>query len=116
MIQRVFVVPRELSGISVQALIHRMAGFPNSAAQGLVDAGCVQVGNRTVDSHAEKLAAGSRISIIYDPHTRYRPRPRPRPGEGYRLIYEDGDILVVDKEAGILTVPTPDLRSTSLAE
>ena len=116
MFQRVFVVPPEMKGITVQALIHRMSGFPHSVCQGLIDAGCVQVGRRTAEDHAETLAAGARVVLLYDPHTHYRPRPRARPGEGYRVIYEDRDMIVADKDAGLLSVPTPDLEAPSLAE
>src|SRR5437867_9342816 len=116
MFQRVFVVPPEMKGITVQALIHRMSGFPHSVCQGLIDAGCVQVGRRTAEDHAETLAAGARVVLLYDPHTHYRPRPRARPGEGYSVIYEDRDMIVADKDAGLLSVPTPDLEAPSLAE
>jgi 23S rRNA pseudouridine1911/1915/1917 synthase len=105
-----------MAGRTVQSLIHELAGVPHSAARGLVDAGCARTDGRTIEDHAERLAAGARVILRYDPQTRYRPRPRPRPGDGYRVVHEDRDIVVVDKEAGLLSVPAPAVAAPSLAE
>jgi 23S rRNA pseudouridine1911/1915/1917 synthase len=44
--------------------------------------------------------------VRYDPHRRYHRRPRPRRDSPFRIVYEDGRLIVVDKPAGVLTVPT----------
>src|SRR5438093_585414 len=38
---------------------------------------------------------------------RYRPKPPPRPGAGYKVIHEERDLLVVEKQPRLLSVPTP---------
>lgn len=43
--------------------------------------------------------------------TAHRPRPR-----WFRIVHEDGDLLVADKNAGILTVPIPGSRSRNLKD
>lgn len=42
-----------------------------------------------------------------------RPKRSPRP---FRIVHEDSHILVLDKDAGILTVPIPGKRSRNLQE
>ena len=69
------------------------------------------------------MSAASRASIL---HARSRPRRRwptsrgrPRPETTARrlsVLYEDHDVLVVDKPAGLLTQPTPDRERDTLLE
>ena len=113
--QRALLVPPEMDGATVQSVVHLVGRFTNSVAQGLVDAGCVRIAGRIVEDPVMRLRAGTRLMLAYDARTRYSPRPRPRRGEGYRVVFEDHDIIVVDKEAGLLSVPTPETDAPSLA-
>src|SRR5207247_9511009 len=47
------------------------------------------------------------VSARGDPARRYRPKPPPRPGAGYKVIHEERDLLVVEKQPRLLSVPTP---------
>jgi 23S rRNA pseudouridine1911/1915/1917 synthase len=58
-----------------------------------------------VDGSAQ-LALGDRIDIQFEPGRRYRERSAPREEGGFKVVYEDPHMLVVDKAAGVLTVPT----------
>jgi 23S rRNA pseudouridine1911/1915/1917 synthase len=49
---------------------------------------------------------GDVVEIQYDPAQRYHERPKAWQHRSFRLLHEDGALLVVDKGAGILTVPT----------
>jgi 23S rRNA pseudouridine1911/1915/1917 synthase len=57
--------------------------------------------------YAHRVAAGERYEMRLEPDRRYRPRPQPRPGTGYKVVHTDRDLLVVEKEARLLSVPTP---------
>ncbi|HEX7938577.1 MAG TPA: RluA family pseudouridine synthase, partial [Gemmatimonadaceae bacterium] len=46
------------------------------------------------------------LEIRYEPGRRYRERAAPREEHGFKVVFEDAHLLVVDKAAGILTVPT----------
>jgi 23S rRNA pseudouridine1911/1915/1917 synthase len=74
--------------------------------RGLIDHGCVTVNGEDSIDGSGLLALGDRIEIEYETGRRYRERAAPREEWGFKVIYEDPHVLVVDKAAGVLTVPT----------
>ena len=101
------VVPPEDSGRTLQALLHDRGGVSHAQARGLIDAGAVR-GSPEVrpGEYARRVRAGERFEVRLDPARRYRPRPAPRAGPGYHVVHHDRDLLVVDKDPDLLTVPT----------
>jgi len=87
------------------ALVHRGTGLPHSVVRGLFDHGCVERAGQPCDDAGALLAPGETLEVRYDPARRYRGKPRPRPSAAFRLVYEDPYLLVVEKAAGVLTVP-----------
>src|SRR4029079_12553780 len=49
---------------------------------------------------------GDRVELRYDPRQRYHPKPKPRGNLGFTIRFEDKHLLVVEKPADLLTVPT----------
>jgi 23S rRNA pseudouridine1911/1915/1917 synthase len=78
-------------GRAVTAL-ERGKVYVNGAEAGLVDA-------------ARRLAAGDVVRLWMDRPGSARRRPRTGPSGALDIVYEDDDLLVVNKPAGILTVP-----------
>ncbi|HEV8702190.1 MAG TPA: RluA family pseudouridine synthase [Candidatus Polarisedimenticolia bacterium] len=112
----VLEVAPEDAGRTLQAILHDRGGFSHSEARGLIDAGSVRLpaGGRDRASrpigpgeYARRVAAGERYEIQVDSSRRYRPQPPPRPGEGYRIIHQERELLVVEKQPRLLSVPTP---------
>ncbi len=111
------VVPPDDAGRTLPAILHDRAGFSHSEAKGLIDAGAVRgsprghAGERAPavrpGDYARRVVAGERYEVRLEPGRRYRPKPRPRPGAGYKVVHEDRDLLVVEKEPRLLSVPTP---------
>ncbi len=93
------------AGRTLPAVLHDRGGFTHRAARGLIDAGAVR-GVRPGE-YAHRVAAGERYEVRVDPARRYRPKPPPRPGTGYKVIHEERDLLVVEKQPRLLSVPTP---------
>ena len=87
-------------------VVRRLTGESHAIVRGMLDHGCVLVNGAPCEDGAAQLAAGDRLAIHYEPERRYRERARPREEHGFRLVYEDAHLLVVDKAAGTLTVPT----------
>jgi 23S rRNA pseudouridine1911/1915/1917 synthase len=90
------------------ALIRLHPGLSRRKAREVIEKGQVTVEGRTV------LEAGALIApaapIAWDPNRKARSRVR----SAIRLLYEDDDVLVVDKLAGLLAVPTaPDAPEDS---
>lgn len=112
----VLEVAAEDAGRTLQAVLHDRGGFSHSEARGLIDAGSVRLPPRGragapepigPGEYARRVAAGERYEVRIDPSRRYRPQPQPRPGEGYRIIHQERELLVVEKQPRLLSVPTP---------
>jgi 23S rRNA pseudouridine1911/1915/1917 synthase len=96
-------------GRTIQAVLHDHGGFSHNEARGLIDAGAVRrVPGAPVapGDYALRVRSGERYEATRDPGRRYRPRPALPEGRGYRVLHQDRDLLVVDKHAHLLSVPT----------
>jgi 23S rRNA pseudouridine1911/1915/1917 synthase len=92
-------------------------GVSNAEAKGLIASGCVARNRRTVTKPDERVGAGDHVEIAAEGGRNYRSVPKAaRGGEGWRVIHEDDDLVVVDKDAGVLTVPTVTPVGDSLEE
>ena len=71
--------------------------------------GKVFVNGTEVDAAAAagRLAAGDRVRVWMDRPGTARAAPRSDRDDALRIVYEDADLLVADKPAGLLTVPLP---------
>jgi 23S rRNA pseudouridine1911/1915/1917 synthase len=104
-------------GRTVQRLIHERLGISNAEAKGLVASGCVSLNRRRVEKPDERLAAGDRVEVAAEAGRTYRAAAHaPRGGEGWQVVHEDDDLVVIDKDAGLLTVPTAAPAGDSLEE
>jgi 23S rRNA pseudouridine1911/1915/1917 synthase len=95
-----------LGGQRVDRLIQEWCGLSRSQVTGLFDHGCVRIGGAVCTQPGQRLAAGDRVELKYDPHQRYHPTNKPRRNLGFEVVFEDRHLLVVNKPAGLLTVPT----------
>jgi 23S rRNA pseudouridine1911/1915/1917 synthase len=95
-----------LVGQRIDRLVQQLCGLSRSQVTGLFDHGCVSRNGITTSQPAERLAAGDRIELRYDPRQRYHPKPKPRRNLGFTIAFEDKHLLVVEKPAELLTVPT----------
>jgi 23S rRNA pseudouridine1911/1915/1917 synthase len=93
-------------GQRADRLVQSLCGLSRSQVTGLFDRACVRINGTVAAQPAQRLAAGDRLELIYDPSQRYHPRNRPRRNLGFEVIFEDPHLLVVDKPAGLLSVPT----------
>jgi 23S rRNA pseudouridine1911/1915/1917 synthase len=93
-------------GGRIDRVVQELAGGSRSHVTGLFDAGCVTLNGQPTHETGWQLAAGDRIEVRFEAHRRYAPHPRLRPHSGFAVVYEDRDLLVVDKAAEMLTVAT----------
>jgi 23S rRNA pseudouridine1911/1915/1917 synthase len=103
--QRRVPVPDGLDGERLDAALARMFGLSRSAAAELISAGDVLVGGRAA-AKSDRVPAGEWLDVTLPPPP-VPLRARPEPVPGLRVVYEDGDIIVVDKPAGVAAHPTP---------
>jgi 23S rRNA pseudouridine1911/1915/1917 synthase len=105
--QRHVPVPDGLDGERLDAALARMFGLSRAKAAELVADGLVLVaGQPVVKSH--RVEAGTWLDVTLPPPPQAATSARPGQAvPGLEVIYEDADILVVDKPAGVAAHPTP---------
>ena len=102
--QRQVPVPDGLDGERLDAALARMFGLSRARAAELIATGAVLVGGAAAAKSA-RVSAGDWLDVTLPPPVTAQPRPEPVPG--LRVVYEDADILVVDKPRGVAAHPTP---------
>lgn len=70
-----------------------------------ISEGRVTIDGRTVTDPRSLVEASARVELGRTPTTRHPGRGDRR--HGIRILYEDDSIVVIEKEAGILSVPAP---------
>ncbi len=104
-------------GRTLQAILHDRGGFSHAEARGLIDAGAVRGPTDIAPgAYARRVQAGERYQIRRDEGRRYHPRPTLRTGRGFRVVHQERHLLVIDKSAELLSVPTALRQEESLVE
>ena len=99
---RTYFVPDGLAGERVDVGVARLSGLSRSKAGELVDAESVTVEGSVVQ-RSRRLFVGERVDVLI---------PAPQPVEPLEtpididVIYEDDDIIVIDKPAGVAAHPS----------
>jgi 23S rRNA pseudouridine1911/1915/1917 synthase len=101
--QRLVAVPEGLEGERLDAAMARMFGLSRSRAAELIGDGMVLIGGRPA-SKSDRVLAGEPLQVTLPSPPRAE---TPRPVEGLIVLYEDDDIIVVDKPRGVAAHPTP---------
>jgi 23S rRNA pseudouridine1911/1915/1917 synthase len=101
--ERRLAVPDGLDGERLDAALARMFGLSRSKAAELIGDGLVLLDGRPA-TKSDRVLAGEPLQVTLPPP---RPAEPPRPVEGLTVLYEDDDIIVVDKPRGVAAHPTP---------
>ncbi len=91
-------------------LARRVEGLSRSQARRLIDEGLVTVDGR-LERPSHRLASGARVAATLPPAEEVRPAAEPIP---LTVIYQDEDVIVVDKPAGLTVHPAPGHPSGTL--
>ncbi len=90
----------------VDLVVRQLSGTSRSQVRGLVDHGCVSINGAACTTLASLVKVGDLVSIRFDPSQRYREKKKRWDDRTFDVLFEDDHIIVVDKSAGTLTVPT----------
>lgn len=101
---RVLPVPDGLAGERLDVALTRMLGLSRSRAADLVEAGAVLVDGRLA-AKSERLVAGTTLEVDLSEPDRELPPPEPVPGMA--VVFDDDDVVVVDKPVGVAAHPSP---------
>lgn len=101
---RQLLIPVEEAGQRVDKLLSAaLEDMTRSAVQNLIENGCVTCGGKALSKSA-KLKPGDQILVELPEVRPLEVRPQPIPLE---VVYEDGDLLVVNKPKGMVVHPAP---------
>jgi 23S rRNA pseudouridine1911/1915/1917 synthase len=98
-------VPDGLVGERLDAALARLLGLSRSAAADLADAGGVRLDGRPIGK-GDRLRAGSWLEVELASAEPASPAPA-EPVPGLRVVYDDDDLVVVDKPVGVAAHPSP---------
>jgi 23S rRNA pseudouridine1911/1915/1917 synthase len=111
--QRRVPVPEGLDGERLDAALARMFGLSRASAAELISSGQVLLGGRTA-AKSERVPAGEWLDVTLPAAAPTAPVPRAVPG--LAVVYEDDDIVVVDKPRGVAAHPTPGWTGPTVLE
>jgi 23S rRNA pseudouridine1911/1915/1917 synthase len=111
--QRRVPVPEGLDGERLDAALARMFGLSRASAAELISSGQVLLGGRTA-AKSERVPAGEWLDVTLPAAAPAAPVPRAVPG--LAVVYEDDDIVVVDKPRGVAAHPTPGWTGPTVLE
>jgi 23S rRNA pseudouridine1911/1915/1917 synthase len=103
--ERQVLVPDGLDGERLDAAISRMFGLSRSQAAELISGGLVLLDGAPA-AKSDRVLAGSPLAVTLPPPPG-APTVTAEPVPGLRVVYEDTDIVVVDKPRGVAAHPTP---------
>jgi 23S rRNA pseudouridine1911/1915/1917 synthase len=105
--QRRVPVPEGLDGERLDAALARLFGLSRARAAELIGDGSVLVNGRPA-AKSDRVPAGEWLDVtLPPPPTSPSPLTSAQPVPGLVVVYEDDDIIVVDKPPGVAAHPTP---------
>jgi len=104
-VTRLLPVPEGLDGLRLDVALSRLLGISRTAAADLLDAGKVDIDGQPATRSA-RVNGGSWLEITL-PEPPARSSPEPQSVGGLGIVYDDDDIVVVDKPVGVAAHPSP---------
>ncbi len=98
-------IPEGLDGERVDVAATRMTGMSRARVVELIEAGEVILDGEVVTKNSQRVIAGQLIDIDSSQLTR-QVEVVPQKVEGIKIIYDDADLVVVDKPVGVVAHPT----------
>ncbi|QDV68482.1 Ribosomal large subunit pseudouridine synthase D [Rosistilla carotiformis] len=90
----------------VDLVVRDLSNASRSQVRGMVDHGCVSINGKPCSSIGATVSVGDEVTLRYDLHQRYHEKKKTWDDRTFTVAYEDDYLIVVDKSAGSLTVPT----------
>jgi 23S rRNA pseudouridine1911/1915/1917 synthase len=109
--ERMLPVPDGLAGDRVDAGLAKLLGLSRTRAAAIADEGGVELDFRPA-GRSDRLSAGALLSVRWEEPSAVVIEPIEVPGMG--VVFEDDDIIVVDKPAGVAAHPSPGWTGTTV--
>ncbi len=105
-----YTVPEEMTACSAKSFL-KQKGVSGSLFRRIKNSGSFYVNGASVHAAVTTLHGGDRIAYDY-PESPQEMEPEPIPLD---ILYEDDDLIIVNKPAGLLVHPTPKTMNGTLA-
>ncbi|MCT2585249.1 RluA family pseudouridine synthase [Actinophytocola gossypii] len=105
MSDRTLPVPDGLDGMRVDAGLAKLLGLSRTAAASLTESGDVSLDGRPAGK-SDRLVAGAWLEVTL-PEPDRPVEVEPVAVAGMKILYEDDDVIVVDKPVGVAAHPSP---------
>lgn len=96
----------EQDSLRVDHVVQDLTGVSRAWVRGMFDHDCVTINGVPCTSAGRSAPRGCVVEVVFIPNHHYREIPRVRPNHAFKIVFEDRFLIVVNKNAGILTVPT----------
>jgi 23S rRNA pseudouridine1911/1915/1917 synthase len=103
---RTLPVPDGLDGMRVDAGLAKLLGLSRTVVAGLAEAGDVLIDGQTAGK-SDRLMAGAWLEVSLPAPANRTVELDVTPVDGLSRLYEDDDIVVVDKPVGVAAHPSP---------
>ena len=110
----------------VDLIVKTMIDRSRSQLRGMCMNGCLSINGQPVTEPSTIIKEGDVIDVRYDPQRKYREtwlgKFQSKTSQGqfqcktFSVVFEDDYLIVVDKQAGILTVPTENQETRTLVD
>ena len=90
----------------IDLAVAEQTGASRAVVRGMFDHGCVSLNGAACDEAGRPGRLGDLLVVEFEAERRYKEKPREREHRSFRIAFEDKFLIVVEKIAGILTVPT----------
>ena len=110
---QVFVIDQALAGERVDTAIARLLGISRSAAAEVCELGGARVGKKTLGK-ADRVNLEDQLEIA-DPKPPQELKVVATPVDDLLVIYQDDDLVIVDKPAGVVAHPTVGFAGPTVA-
>jgi 23S rRNA pseudouridine1911/1915/1917 synthase len=102
---RTLVVPEGVAGERIDSALTRVLGLSRTSVVKLLEEGDIRSNNKPI-AKSERVTAGQVIDVLMPEEINSDPIP-PTPLEGLSIVYNDDEIVVVDKPVGCAAHPAP---------
>ncbi len=102
--------------VRADVVVRHLSESSHRQVRGMFDNACVTINDAPCDSGSTMVKAGDVVTINYEPDRRYPEKKKRWDDRTFTIAYEDEHLIVVDKAAGTLTVPTDKRESNTLVD
>jgi 23S rRNA pseudouridine1911/1915/1917 synthase len=100
----------------VDLVVRQLSGSSRSQIRGMFDHGCVSINGTPCETITAHVMPGDVVALRYDPGQRYHEKKKSWDDRTFSISFEDEHLIVVDKSAGSLTVPTDRNEKSTLVD